>query len=171
VFVDYAHTPDALEKVCTTLRTITPGRLIVAFGCGGDRDRGKRPQMTRAVARIADIAVLTSDNPRSEDPEAILDQMVAGLAGLAGTSTAECYRIADRALAISEAVGLARGGDTVLIAGKGHETTQIFKDTVVPFDDAQHAAEALREVNRLPEPRVHPAAVHPAEHLRQESLQ
>src|SRR5262249_49924137 len=112
-FVDYAHTPDALEKVCTTLRTITPGKLIVVFGCGGDRDRSKRPQMARAVARSADVAILTSDNPRSEDPEAILDQMALGLADAAGMRSADCYRIVDRGLAIREALALARSGDTV----------------------------------------------------------
>ena len=144
VFVDYAHTPDALEKVCTTLRSMTSGRLIVVFGCGGDRDRGKRPLMTRAVARIADFALMTSDNPRSEAPEAILEDMAQGLQGLAGAGVAEVYRIVDREQAIHEAIRLAKSGDTVLIAGKGHETYQVFKDSVAPFDDGMVAAEALR---------------------------
>ncbi len=139
VFVDYAHTPDALEKVCATLRELTEGRLIVVFGCGGDRDAQKRAPMAQAVAAHADVAVLTSDNPRSEDPEAILDQVEAGLAG----SGIGRLRLADRAAAIRAAISEAQPGDTVLIAGKGHETYQLLKDSVVPFDDRIEAARAL----------------------------
>lgn len=138
-FVDYAHTPDALDKVCGTLAGLCEGRLHVVFGCGGDRDRTKRAPMAAAVARHAHVAYLTSDNPRSEDPEAILDDMQPGLVG----GRAECRRIVDRAEAIRAAVGGAEPGDTILVAGKGHETYQIFKDSVVPFDDRQEAARAL----------------------------
>jgi UDP-N-acetylmuramoyl-L-alanyl-D-glutamate--2,6-diaminopimelate ligase len=139
VFVDYAHTPDALDKVCSTLRGLSEGRLLVVFGCGGDRDRTKRAPMTAAVARHAHAAYLTSDNPRNEDPETILDEMEVGLTG----SEAVSYRIVDRAEAIRRAVTEAQPGDTVLIAGKGHETYQIMKESVVPFDDRLEAARAL----------------------------
>jgi len=139
VFVDYAHTPDALDKVCSTLRGLTEGRLRVVFGCGGDRDRTKRAPMTAAVATHADFAYMTSDNPRSEEPEAILDEMAMGLIG----AKAESVRIVDRAEAIRRAVTDAEPGDTVLIAGKGHETYQIMKDCVVPFDDRLEASRAL----------------------------
>jgi UDP-N-acetylmuramoyl-L-alanyl-D-glutamate--2,6-diaminopimelate ligase len=138
-FVDYAHTPDALAKVCTTLADLTEGRLHVVFGCGGDRDRGKRAPMAAAVGARAHCAYLTSDNPRSEDPEAILDEVQLGL----HDCRAEVFRIVDRAEAIRTAIGRAEAGDTVLIAGKGHETYQIFKDSVVPFDDRLEAARAL----------------------------
>jgi UDP-N-acetylmuramoyl-L-alanyl-D-glutamate--2,6-diaminopimelate ligase len=138
-FVDYAHTPDALDKVCGTLRELAEGRLHVVFGCGGDRDRGKRAPMAAAVAKYAHCAYLTSDNPRSEDPETILDDMEQGLVG----SDGEFFRVVDRAEAIRAAITKAAPGDTVLIAGKGHETYQIFKDSVVPFDDRLEAARAL----------------------------
>lgn len=139
VVVDYAHTPDALDKVCGTLRDLTEGRLIVVFGCGGDRDQSKRALMSSAVGKHAHVGVLTSDNPRSEDPEQILDDMVEGLAEAQGTF----YRIADREQAIRRAIGEAQPGDTVLIAGKGHEAYQILKDSVIPFDDRLVAREAM----------------------------
>ena len=139
VLVDYAHTPEALEQVCASLASMTKNRLVVVFGCGGDRDRGKRPQMSRAVAAHADVGYLTSDNPRSEDPDAILDEMEPGLVDAPGLF----YRMPDRAAAIRRAVREAFDGDTVLIAGKGHETYQILRDSVVPFDDSQIAREAL----------------------------
>ncbi len=139
VFVDYAHTPDALHKVGATLAEVCEGRLHVVFGCGGDRDRTKRAPMAAAVARHAQRAYLTTDNPRSEDPESILADMEPGFAG----ATCEHVRILDRAEAIRAAIGAAEPGDTVLIAGKGHETYQIFKDSVVPFDDRLEAARAL----------------------------
>lgn len=139
VFVDYAHTPDALDKVCGTLKQLGEGRLIVVFGCGGDRDRSKRAPMASAVASHAEVAFLTSDNPRSEDPAAILDEMQVGLQGHSGSY----HRVPDRAEAIRLAVQEAQAGDTVLIAGKGHETYQIMKDSVASFDDRHEAARAL----------------------------
>ena len=139
VFVDYAHTPDALDKICACLKGIVEGRLIVVFGCGGNRDRTKRPLMARAVAKWADLAVLTSDNPRDEDPEAILDQVEEGMAG----AQVPWLRVTDRSEAIRAAVAEAKPGDTVLIAGKGHENYQIFQGTTVPFDDRQEAGRAL----------------------------
>ena len=139
VFVDYAHTPDALENACRTLKELNPRRLITVFGCGGDRDRGKRPLMAAAAARHSDACVLTSDNPRSEDPLAILREMEAGIGGKNHRS------IADRAEAISFAVQNSLSGDIILIAGKGHESSQQFSDHAIEFDDRKHAAKALRD--------------------------
>jgi len=139
VFVDYAHTPDALENACRTLRELDPRRLITVFGCGGDRDRGKRPLMAAAAAVHSDACVITSDNPRSEDPLAIIREIEAGIGG------ARHACIADRAEAIARAVAESRSGDIILIAGKGHETTQQFDDRTIEFDDRRHAAKALRE--------------------------
>jgi UDP-N-acetylmuramoyl-L-alanyl-D-glutamate--2,6-diaminopimelate ligase len=140
VIVDYAHTPDALEKVLELLRPLTAGRLSVVFGCGGDRDRSKRPLMGRAVADKADRLYVTSDNPRGEDPEAILDEIVAGIPA---ARRAQTVRLADRREAILRACGEADGGDIVLIAGKGHETTQTVGGSVLPFDDRAVAREVL----------------------------
>jgi UDP-N-acetylmuramoyl-L-alanyl-D-glutamate--2,6-diaminopimelate ligase len=134
VLVDYAHTPDGLSNVLHSAREITPGRLICVFGCGGDRDRGKRPQMGRVARRLADVAIVTSDNPRSEDPEAIIAEIMAGVAMDAEP---------DRRAAIERAVALARPGDVVVIAGKGHEQGQQFGDRTLPFDDRTAAREAL----------------------------
>jgi len=141
VLVDYAHTEDALRQALTTLREAlrAGGRLIVVFGCGGDRDRGKRPLMGRAASELSDVAVLTSDNPRSEDPRAILDEVLAGARG----GAAEVRVEPDRRAAIELALSLARENDLVLIAGKGHETTQTIGANVSPFDDRQVAAECL----------------------------
>jgi UDP-N-acetylmuramoyl-L-alanyl-D-glutamate--2,6-diaminopimelate ligase len=139
VFVDYAHTPDALENACRTLKELNPRRLITVFGCGGDRDRGKRPLMAAAAARHSDACVLTSDNPRSEDPLAILREMEAGIGGKNHRS------IADRAEAISFAVQNSLSGDIILIAGKGHESSQQFSDHAIEFDDRKHASKALRD--------------------------
>jgi UDP-N-acetylmuramoyl-L-alanyl-D-glutamate--2,6-diaminopimelate ligase len=143
VVVDYAHTPDALERVLTTARKITPGRLGVVFGCGGDRDRGKRPIMGGIAARLADRVWVTSDNPRSEDPEAIVAEVAAGAAAVSGGGD-RAVRLADRRGAIAAALGWAGPGDTVVIAGKGHETYQIVGHEVLPFDDRVVAREAVR---------------------------
>ncbi|MFA4929243.1 MAG: UDP-N-acetylmuramoyl-L-alanyl-D-glutamate--2,6-diaminopimelate ligase [Patulibacter sp.] len=158
VLVDYAHTPDALDNVLQAARRLvedaagdtveseTPagehavGRVICLFGCGGDRDRTKRPQMGRIAAQQADLAILTSDNPRSEDPEAILDEVEAGMTEAYG----RVERIADRQAAIDRAIVEARAGDVVLITGKGHEQGQTFADRTVPFDDRDAARRALQ---------------------------
>ena len=132
VFVDYAHTDDALANVLETLRTFTEGRLMVVFGCGGCRDQSKRPLMGAVAARLADRAILTSDNPRREDPRLILDQIRAGVGDWTGYEILE-----DRADAIAAALKMAKAGDIILIAGKGHESTQEFANTIVPFDDRQ----------------------------------
>ncbi|MFQ5537093.1 MAG: UDP-N-acetylmuramoyl-L-alanyl-D-glutamate--2,6-diaminopimelate ligase [Gemmatimonadota bacterium] len=129
VVVDFAHTPDALANVLDALRPLTPGRLIVVFGAGGDRDRTKRLPMARAVAERADVVVATSDNPRTEDPEAILDDLEPGLSGV------PYHRIADREEAIRFALSLAGEGDTVLLAGKGHETYQVVGTEKRPFNE------------------------------------
>lgn len=140
VLVDYAHTPDSLENVLRSARTLTDGRVIVVVGCGGDRDQGKRPLMGRAAVRGADLAVLTSDNPRSEDPQVILDAMVAGARDVPGaTWTVE----PDRRSAIAEGLAAARNGDVVVVAGKGHETYQELADRTVEFDDRMVAHELL----------------------------
>ena len=140
VLVDYAHTPDSLENVLLAARPLTAGRLICVFGCGGDRDRGKRPQMGAIAARLADHTIVTSDNPRSEDPAAIVAEIVAGIDDLAATEA-----IVDRHAAIERAVSLAAPGDVVVIAGKGHEQGQEFeRGRKLPFDDVAVARDALR---------------------------
>ncbi|MBX6395494.1 MAG: UDP-N-acetylmuramoyl-L-alanyl-D-glutamate--2,6-diaminopimelate ligase [Alicyclobacillaceae bacterium] len=143
VVVDYAHTPDSLENVLRTLREFTAGRLIVVFGCGGDRDRGKRPVMGQIAYRWSDYAILTSDNPRTEDPERILDDIEAGLVEI-GADPRKYERVTDRSEAIRRAVALAREGDVVLIAGKGHETYQIIGRRKYDFDDRLEAKRAIR---------------------------
>jgi UDP-N-acetylmuramoyl-L-alanyl-D-glutamate--2,6-diaminopimelate ligase len=142
VLVDYAHTPDGLEQALRSVRGVTApgGRVIVVFGCGGDRDREKRPLMGEVAARSADTVVLTSDNPRSEDPLAIVN---ATLAGVPDDYRDRVVTEPDRRTAIGAALQIARAGDVVLIAGKGHETTQTIGDRVVPFDDRDVARELL----------------------------
>jgi UDP-N-acetylmuramoyl-L-alanyl-D-glutamate--2,6-diaminopimelate ligase len=138
VFVDYAHTPDALENVLRTLRALEPERLITVFGCGGDRDRAKRGPMGRAAEELSDWCVVTSDNPRREDPGAICSEITAALQGR------HHEVIVDRRAAIRRAVTMAAPGDIVLIAGKGHEDYQEFADRKVPFEDVVEAAAAIR---------------------------
>jgi UDP-N-acetylmuramoyl-L-alanyl-D-glutamate--2,6-diaminopimelate ligase len=133
--VDYAHTPDAVRTLLAALRAVTPGRVVGVLGCGGDRDRGKRPLMGAALAEGCDVALLTSDNPRSEDPAEILREMAQG--------APDARVVPDRAQAIAEAVALARPGDTVVVAGKGHETGQEAGGVVAPFDDRLVLAAAL----------------------------
>ncbi len=145
VFVDYAHTPDALENVLKTLRGLNPRRIITICGCGGDRDARKRPLMAHAAETLSDRVILTSDNPRSEDPEKIIDDMVKGMRGQ------RYERIADRREAIKLAIETARDNDIILIAGKGHEAYQIFADRTEPFDDVKVASYYLRERRELPE--------------------
>jgi UDP-N-acetylmuramoyl-L-alanyl-D-glutamate--2,6-diaminopimelate ligase len=139
VLVDYAHTPDSLANVLRTARELGGGQLICVFGCGGDRDRGKRPEMGRIASELADVAIVTSDNPRSEDPLAIIEEILAGVA--------EDVRVEpDRRVAIAQAVEQAGEHDVVVIAGKGHEQGQEFADGKVPFDDREVAREALRRL-------------------------
>ncbi|MBI2903575.1 MAG: UDP-N-acetylmuramoyl-L-alanyl-D-glutamate--2,6-diaminopimelate ligase [Candidatus Methylomirabilis oxyfera] len=145
VMVDYAHTPDALGRVLDMARECCPGRLIVLFGCGGDRDRAKRPLMGETALRLADFTVITSDNPRGEDPHRIIHEIEDGAKKVWGPGKGYVI-IPDRAMAIREALSLAQRGDIVVIAGKGHETYQILRDRTIPFDDRQVAREALREL-------------------------
>src|SRR5437773_10657720 len=138
VVVDYAHTPDALERVLTTARKLTAGRLGVVFGCGGDRDRGKRPIMGGNARQHGDRVWVTSDNPRSERPEAIIDEVVAGVRRTGAPASRYATEV-DRATAIRGALAWAQAGDTVVIAGKGHETYQIVGADVLRFDDREVA--------------------------------
>jgi UDP-N-acetylmuramoyl-L-alanyl-D-glutamate--2,6-diaminopimelate ligase len=142
-FVDYSHKPGAVEAVLHALREVTAGDLIIVLGCGGDRDRAKRPLMGAAAASLADVAILTSDNPRSEDPLAILDEMLHGVVEVPEGERGRVIIEPDRAAAISLAVGMAGKGDVVLVAGKGHETGQYVAGAVLPFDDAAVTAEAI----------------------------
>jgi UDP-N-acetylmuramoyl-L-alanyl-D-glutamate--2,6-diaminopimelate ligase len=145
VLVDYAHTPDSLENVLRAARRLTGGRLIVVFGAGGDRDRDKRPKMGRAGAELSDLAIVTSDNPRSEDPAAIVAEVVAGAKAAAAGGEVEVE--GDRRAAIARALGAAGAGDTVVIAGKGHEQGQEFEGgRKIPFDDREVAREELRKL-------------------------
>jgi UDP-N-acetylmuramoyl-L-alanyl-D-glutamate--2,6-diaminopimelate ligase len=137
IFVDYAHTPDALKKTIETLNHVRSGRLIVVFGCGGDRDRTKRPVMGRIASQLADFAVLTSDNPRSEDPLAIMEEIRSGMTG-------NSFKVIEsRRSAIAEALAMARQDDVVLVAGKGHEDYQIIGNVTYPFTDRAVIEESL----------------------------
>jgi len=142
VVVDYAHTPDALENVLSTLREQVEGQLICVFGCGGDRDAGKRPLMGAVASRLADTVIVTSDNPRSENPDQIINEVMAGV-------TAKGVVEPDRARAIAQAIQMAQKGDVVLIAGKGHENYQEISGVRTPFSDAEVASDALKSLNAL----------------------
>jgi UDP-N-acetylmuramoyl-L-alanyl-D-glutamate--2,6-diaminopimelate ligase len=138
ILVDYAHTPDALERLLQAVRELTDKKILLVFGCGGDRDRGKRAPMGEIAGRLADIAIATSDNPRSEDPEAILKDVEAGLSASGAT---KYLKVVDRGEAIRQAIELANPGTVVVIAGKGHETTQVIGAREIPFDDRKVAAD------------------------------
>ncbi len=154
VLVDYAHTDDALANLLAAVRDLKPRRILTVFGCGGDRDRAKRPKMGYAAARGSDLVIVTSDNPRSEDPEAIIREILPGVRDALGVAPgqevdpARCLVIADRKEAIRRAMALAADGDCVVIAGKGHETYQILRDRTVPFDDREAARDVLRAAAR-----------------------
>ncbi|MGN6582607.1 MAG: UDP-N-acetylmuramoyl-L-alanyl-D-glutamate--2,6-diaminopimelate ligase, partial [Rhizobiaceae bacterium] len=137
VYVDYAHKPDALENVLSAVRPFTTGRVVVVFGCGGDRDRGKRPIMGEIATRLADIVIVTDDNPRSEDPAAIRSAILEAAPG--------AIEIGNRHEAIREAIGMLRSGDTLIIAGKGHEEGQTIGSRTLPFSDSSEARRALAE--------------------------
>ena len=142
VVVDYAHTPDGLEKVLSTAHEIAPGRVIAVFGCGGDRDRTKRPQMAAVTAKWARTIIVTSDNPRSEDPQQIIDEILTGF------STEDRARVIvepDRAKAVRRAIHAAAPDDLVVLAGKGHEDYQILADRTIHLDDREEAALALAD--------------------------
>ncbi len=144
VIVDYAHTDDALKNLLETVRELSPQRVITVFGCGGDRDRTKRPLMGAVASRLSDQVIVTSDNPRSEPPEAIIEEVRRGM--LAGRG-AEVLAIVDRREAIARALEMARPGAAVVIAGKGHETSQTLRDRTVPFDDRQVVRDILRPLS------------------------
>jgi UDP-N-acetylmuramoyl-L-alanyl-D-glutamate--2,6-diaminopimelate ligase len=144
VVVDYAHTDDALRNLLETARPLAPRRLVTVFGCGGDRDKTKRPLMGMVAARLSDVVVITSDNPRSEEPQRIIDEIKRGIpAGSAGGRAADIQSVVDRREAIARAVEIAEPGDLVLVAGKGHEKYQQIGDRVLPFDDGEVARTAL----------------------------
>lgn len=142
VMIDYAHTPDSLENILSTVKGFAPGRLLVVFGCGGDRDRTKRPEMGKVSGRIADFSVITSDNPRTEDPAAIIEDIVEGIKQTQG----QYIIIQDRTEAIRYAMNSAQKGDVIVLAGKGHETYQIFKDRTIHYDEREIVKEILDDM-------------------------
>ena len=147
VVVDYAHTEDALVRLLTAAQALKAGRIITVFGCGGDRDRGKRPKMGRAAVQLSDVVILTSDNPRTENPLAILDEVEVGVReALQQRGHVTYQKVADRREAIVAAMRAARPGDMVLIAGKGHEDYQIVGTKKFHFDDREVARDAIREL-------------------------
>jgi len=147
VVVDYAHTDDALQNLIGLARDLVgTGRVITMFGCGGDRDKTKRPKMGRVAAAMSDFVVVTSDNPRSEEPMAIIDEVMVGMREELGMYAGEFVVEEERRAAIEVAIRAAKAGDIVLLAGKGHEKTQTFVDSVVPFDDVAEAARVLRDL-------------------------
>ena len=139
LLIDYAHTPDGLQNVLRSVRDTTVGRVILLFGCGGDRDVGKRPEMGRIASLLADEIIVTFDNPRSEDPNTIIDQILQGVRG------DHVAVVPDRTEAIRAAIRKAQAGDTVLLAGKGHETVQILSDRILPYDERIVARKILEE--------------------------
>ena len=143
VIIDYAHTPDGLENILKTVRGFTKGRLISVFGCGGDRDKTKRPKMGKIAAEMSDIAIVTSDNPRTEEPLAIIDDILEGMKGFE-----EKYEVVpDRREAIAHAMKIAKEGDVIVLAGKGHETYQILKDKTIDFDEHAIVKEIFAQMN------------------------
>ena len=142
VIVDYAHTPDSLENLLIAARPFIPGQMICVFGCGGDRDRTKRPKMGKIAADLADYTIVTSDNPRTENPQQILEDVLAGISDRSQTTV-----LSDRAEAIDFAIKKAKPGDGVLIAGKGHEDYQILGTEKIHFDDREQAREALKRMD------------------------
>jgi len=143
VIVDYAHTPDGLQRVLADVRVLAPGaRIVTVFGCGGDRDRSKRPEMGLVASTWSDVTIVTSDNPRSEAPEDIIDAVMSGV--VPGATVA---RIVDRREAIAQAFQYAQRGDVIVLAGKGHETTQTIGSEVISFDDREVAMEMLRRTS------------------------
>ncbi len=149
VYVDYAHTPDALVRAQSSVREITKGRLITVFGCGGDRDRKKRPEMGRVVAESSEFCVVTSDNPRTEAPEAIINDVLPGIRARFGTDQSRYAVVVDRRQAIRQAIEMAKPGDTVLIAGKGHEGYQEINGVRYPFSDREESERALVSAHRV----------------------
>lgn len=137
--VDYAHTPDGLENILQTAHEFAKGRIITVFGCGGDRDRTKRPIMADIVGKLSDFAIITSDNPRTENPAAILDDVEVGMI----PTKCPYHKIEDRREAINEAIKMAEKDDVVIIAGKGHEDYQIFADKTIHFDDVEEVKKAI----------------------------
>jgi UDP-N-acetylmuramoyl-L-alanyl-D-glutamate--2,6-diaminopimelate ligase len=141
VIIDYAHTPDSLENILNTVRDYAAGRVLCIFGCGGDRDRTKRPMMGAISGELADYTIITSDNPRTEDPETIIAQIAEGIKG----TTAKYSCISDRREAIKHAILEAKAGDVLVLAGKGHETYQTFKDRTIHFDEREVVRDLLEE--------------------------